>query len=117
MNTSIVISDYSEISFEAGWRELIAQFIHEVKGYHIRIDEITDFYSVLDITFSVIKTNREVAVWRAVSEARKQSRFICAHCGMDKCIRKSMYGTNIFCEKCLTNTRQSNKTGTWLDKC
>ena len=32
------------------------------------------------------------------------------------CTKWSMYSTNRFCERCLTNARQSNKTGTWLDK-
>jgi len=116
VDTKILVPGYAEIQFQRGWAEIVAEFIGKVKNYSIRIDEISDSYTVLDISFSVIKTNREVEVWRAANEARITSKSTCAGCGNHKGFRRIVQTTNVLCQWCLSNAHLTNNTGTWLDK-
>jgi ribosomal protein L37AE/L43A len=70
----------------------------------------------MDVEFAVLKNTREVLVWREISNAREQSKFICAQCSKDKLIRRSNNVANMLCEECSRNTGVLSKTGTWLDR-
>lgn len=116
VDTKVTVPEYAEIHFQRGWAELVAEFIQNIKNYSIRIEEISDSYKVLDISFGMIKTNREVQVWRAAHDARITSKFTCAGCGNHKGYRRIMQTTNMLCQWCLSNAHLTNNTGTWLDK-
>ena len=114
--TKIEVSDYAEIQFPIGWECLIKEFILTVKSHPIRITQIMDKFSILDIKFEVKKVTKEVIVWRAIEVARIQSINTCANCGEPKGLRKKVSPIEMFCDFCIKNAVQLGKTHTWLDK-
>jgi hypothetical protein len=115
-NSKIVILNSAQIKFLPGWKSIVAQLLKSIKNYPIEISKISDFYSVLDVEFAVVNNKREVLVWGEISNAREQSKFICAQCSKDKLIRRSNNVANMLCEECSRNTGVLSKTGTWLDR-
>ena len=114
--TKIVLPDGVAINFPLGWVQIVKDFISAAKDYSIRILEITDDYSVLDIHFAATKTREEVKVWRLIDSARNESKQLCGNCGEFKNYRRRFYSTRTLCERCTVNAHKIDKTGTWLDK-
>jgi hypothetical protein len=115
-NSKMTISSRAHIKFLPGWKHIMDHLIKTIKNYPIEIEQISDFYAVLDVRFAMLKNSREVYVWRAINEAREESKFICAQCSKDKLVRRSNNTASMFCEECRRNAGALNKTGTWLDK-
>lgn len=115
-NTKIEILDYLDFQFPVGWKNIIEDLIKSIKAYPIRINQISDTFSVLDVKFEVLKPTKEVNVWRAIEEARNHSVLICANCGENKGFRRKLNPSEILCESCRKNVGLLGKTRTWLDK-
>lgn len=113
---NIEVSHMARIQFPKGWSKLVFEFVSKVKNYAITITEISDFHSVLDIQFEVIRTTKESEVWRAINYVRQMSLLTCGNCGNPKSFRKGITPVNVLCEKCVDNAHLIGKTGTWLDK-
>jgi len=115
-NTKITIPTYIDYEFEAGWKEIIQDFVHEVKDYSIVIVHVTDCYSQLDITFEAMGEPEELHVWRAVENSRRRSHSTCPACGKPKTNRSIKGKMSLLCKDCSENSTKNGKTGTWLDK-
>lgn len=116
-NSKMTIASKAHIKFMPGWKNIVAQLIKSIKNYPIEIEQISDFYSVMDVKFDMLKNNREVCVWRAINEAREESKYICAQCGQEKTAGLFRKNTiSMFCDECRKNAGRLGKTGTWLDK-
>ena len=50
-NKKIIIADFCEISFIAGWKNIVEELLNSLSNYSIRIFEITDSHSQLDVHF------------------------------------------------------------------
>lgn len=116
LGTKIQVSHMARIQFPKGWSKLVLEFVTRVKNYGITITEVSDFYSVLDIQFEVVRSTKETQVWRAINHARQFSTLTCGNCGNGKSVRKGITPINVLCEKCIDNAHLISKTGTWLDK-
>lgn len=106
----------TEIRFPSGWKTIVQDFIDSTHSHSIGLVQITDRYQQLDIRFEPLKKTKELAVWRAVEEARLKSRSICACCGQEKHTRWGKRSLNVLCETCIKDAGRLGKTGTWLDK-
>lgn len=115
-NTKVEILDHLDIQFPSGWKSIIEDLIQSIKAYPIRISQISDTFSVLDIKFEIFKPTKEVNVWRAIEEARNHSVLTCANCGGNKGYRRKLNPSEMLCESCIKNAGQLGKTRTWLDK-
>lgn len=115
-NTKIEISEYAHIHYMSGWNKIIEHFIHTIKNHPIKITLIHDTYLIMDIEFEIIKKTREVNLWRAIHEARNESKLICAKCGSYKKLSFKSKIITMFCEECTKHLFATGKTGTWLDK-
>jgi len=115
-NTKITIHDHINIQFLPGWKSIVENFIQSVKSYPINLIYINDSYFMLDIEFAVLKQTREVNIWRAVNEARNESKNLCAACGAYKRRLQRDQVSTMFCEACLKDVAAVGKTGTWIDK-
>jgi hypothetical protein len=113
---NIEVSHMARIQFPKGWSKLLLEFVTRVKNYGITITEVSDFYSVLDIQFEVVRTTKETQVWRAINYVRQMSVLTCGSCTNSKSVRKGFTPINVLCEKCINDAHLINKTGTWLDK-
>lgn len=111
----INITNYCEINFMPGWKNIVEELLTKLGNYSINIIEISDAYSQLDISFSISQNTKEVIVWRAIERARRQSRSRCALCGGNTS-QWDQKKTGMFCKACNTGGNQKNNTGTWLDK-
>ena len=112
----ISIESGADIQFPPGWQEIVQTFIVSVKKYSIRLTQCTDVRMQLDISFDATGTNKELVVWRAVEQARRRSRAICACCGEEKKSRWGRHAVTVLCETCTHDAGNLGKTGTWLDK-
>lgn len=115
-NKKINISSAMDIKFSSGWKSIVENFIATVSHYAIYITQLTDTHMQLDISFEASGTTKELTVWRAVEEARRQSRAICACCGQDKFSWRSGREVSMYCESCKQDAGKLGKTGTWLDR-
>lgn len=116
VNAKMSISNRVYIKFLPGWKNIVADFITSIKNYPVELVQISDFYSVLDVEFVMLKNTREVNVWREINNVRQASKSICAQCGNDKEFRRSKTAVSMFCQECQKNLGRLCKTGTWLDK-
>lgn len=114
-NTKVTIPNRANIAFLSGWKLIVETLINKIANYPVSIIRCDDFYSVLDIDFSVTKRTREVYVWRAINDARKQSQQTCAVCGAYKSLFRSTNSASMFCNECAKSAAEMGKTGTWLD--
>lgn len=115
MNKKIIISDYCEINFMEGWKDLVEELITKISNYSINISQISDAHSQLDISFNVINNTKELFVWRAIEVARRKSRSLCALCG-ENTYELRQKKTGMLCKACAKNSSKRDGTGTWLDK-
>ncbi len=115
-NTKIVVPNYIEITFQAGWKNIVEELIKSISRYPIELVQISDLYSLLDVRFEVLKQTREVNIWRAIDQARQLSKTTCAQCGNDKNSWERNIPSHKLCKSCFKNSGRNNKTGTWLDK-
>ena len=114
-NKKIIIADFCEISFMAGWRNIVEELLNSLCNYPIRMFEITDSHSQIDVHFEVLSNTNELRVWRLIEEARRKSRSECALCG-ENYIPWQKTKLGIFCKTCSKSSNQKSETGTWLDK-
>ena len=105
-----------EIHFPSGWKGIVETFIASVNPYSICLTQFTDAHLQLDISFESNGTKKELAVWRSIEEARRQSRTICTCCGQEKQTWRSKRAVSVLCETCKLDAGNLGKTGTWLDK-
>lgn len=115
-NTKITIPDYIGVEFQPGWKSIIENLVNAIKNYPIRIIQVTDAYSQLDISFETTGKTKELFVWRAIEDARRTSRSTCACCGNLKNDWKRNGTVRLVCETCGRNAAKNGSTGTWLDK-
>ncbi|MEI2614206.1 MAG: hypothetical protein V9G21_03975 [Methylotenera sp.] len=114
-NKKVHISSDLDIKFSPGWKSIVESFIASVSQYAIYITQMTDTHMQLDISFEASGTTKELIVWRAVEEARRKSRAICAICGQDKFSWRNRREVSMYCESCKQDAGKLGKTGTWLD--
>ena len=112
--TKIQMYARTKIHFLIGWKNLVEDLIKALSVYPIIINEITDYYSVLDVKFEILKKTKEVEIWREIDRARNISSRSCAFCGKEKGHQKHPTVT-MFCDGCIKNEGIYEKTGTWLD--
>jgi ribosomal protein L37AE/L43A len=115
-NTKIIIPSHIDYEFEAGWKEIIQDFVNVIKDCSIAIINITDSYSQLDISFAAMEEPKELIVWRAVENARRKSHSTCPYCGKAKTNRHKEGTMSFLCKACTEGSTKNGKTGTWLDK-
>jgi len=116
-HNKISIAFSAEVRFMSGWKSLVGRLVEAIKNYPIQIREISDYHALLDVKFDVLGKCREVYVWRAIHEAREESKYVCAECGKDKIYsfaKKNVVG--MFCKDCEKNAGKIGKTGTWIDR-
>lgn len=115
-NKKIIISDYCEICFMEGWKEIVEEVITKISNFSIVITQISDAHAQLDISFNVMNKTKELIVWRAIENTRQKSRLLCASCGEStyEFRKKKKYET--LCKTCIKNSSNKEVTGTWLDK-
>ncbi len=115
-NTKISIPSIIDYEFDSGWKNIIKDFVDEIKNYSIAIIHMTDSYNQLDITFEAMGDPNELRVWRAIEKARQISHKTCPSCGNRKENRHKRGTLSLHCQECSENSTKNGKTGTWLDK-
>lgn len=115
-NTKISIPSIIDYEFDSGWKNIIKDFVDEIKNYSIAIIHMTDSYNQLDITFEAMGDPNELRVWRAIEKARQISHKTCPSCGNRKENRHKRGTLRLLCQNCAENSTKNGKTGTWLDK-
>lgn len=115
-NTQITIPSIIDFEFDSGWKNIIKDFVDEIKNYSIAIVHMTDSYNQLDITFEAMGEPNELRVWRAIEKVRQISHKTCASCGNRKENRHKRGTLRLLCQNCAENSTKNGKTGTWLDK-
>lgn len=116
-HNKISIAYSAEIRFMSGWKSLVSRLIDAIKNYPIEIREISDYHALLDVKFDVLGKCREVYIWRAINDAREESKYVCAECGKDKSYSFTKKNSvSMFCKECEKNAGRLGKTGTWLDR-
>lgn len=115
-NTKIIIPSIIDFEFDSGWKNIIKDFVDEIKNYSIAIVHMTDSYNQLDITFEAMGEPNELRVWRAIEKARQTSHSTCPSCGKRKENRHKRGTLSLLCQNCTENSTKNGKTGTWLDK-
>ncbi|MDP1524009.1 MAG: hypothetical protein Q8M10_12725 [Methylotenera sp.] len=115
-NTKIIIPSYIDYEFEAGWKEIIKDFVNVIKDCSIAVIDMTDSYSQLDICFEAMEEPKELLVWRAIENTRRRSHSTCPYCGKPKTDCHKGGTMSFLCKACTENSTKNGKTGTWLDK-
>lgn len=112
----IQINPHIQIDYRKGWATLIEELINVIKKYPIEIKQIISDYGQLDINFLCIEKTQELKIWRAVNEARNQSRHLCSECGEAGVRRIRGDKVIVICRDCIRKAEDNGETGTWLDK-
>ncbi|MDO9204060.1 hypothetical protein [Methylotenera sp.] len=112
----IQINPHIQIDYRKGWATLIEELIDVIKKYPIEIKEISSDYGQLDVNFYCIEKTQELRIWRAIDEARNQSRHVCSECGETGMRKIRGDKVIVICRACIRKAEDNGVTGTWLDK-
>lgn len=112
----IRLADYISVEYKPGWATVVKDMLTRLKSFDILLISITSDYGELDVHFESSQIVHELKAWRAIEDARNQSRSKCMECGYAG--QPHLHDENIIvlCRSCAKSFAGVGKTGTWLDR-